>query len=68
MTTPKAHQLVIQFDGQQLSVSHPNDPILCLGMLKLAEAEIIAKLTGHKPGNEGGKIIIPNMKIGGIKA
>ena len=64
----KIAQIVIQFDGEHLRVKHPDDPMLCLGMLRLAEHEIISKLTGHEQENKGGNIIIPNMKIGGIKA
>jgi len=64
----KVFQIVIQFDGGHLRIKHPEDPILCLGMLRLAEHEIIAKLTGHEKENKGGKIIIPNIKIEGIKA
>ena len=65
----QVHQIVIEFDGEQLRVKHPGDAILCLGMLRLAEHEITAKLEGHgKPENKGGKIVIPNFRMKGGEA
>ena len=62
----QVHQITIEFDGAQLKVKHPGDAILCLGMLRLAEHEITAKLQGHSnPENKGGKIVIPNFRMKG---
>jgi len=63
----KVFKITIVFDGENLGVDHPADPILCLGMMRLAEAELIAKLSGHQKENKGGGIIIPNMSLKGIK-
>ena len=56
-------------DDGILKVKPTNDAIQTLGMLTMAQAEVMAMLKGHEPEeNKGGKIIIPSIKIGGIKA
>jgi len=44
----KVKQIIIEFDGDKLRVKHPNDVMLTLAMLSLADAEIKEKLQGHK--------------------
>jgi len=46
-----------------LHVKPTQNAIQTLGMLKLAEADIIARLQHQPEENRGGKIIIPSMKL-----
>ena len=62
----EVYQIVIQLgveDGM-LQVQPTNNAIQTLGMLRLAEADIIARLQHSPEENRGGKIIIPNLKFG----
>ena len=44
----KVNQVIIEFDGNKLRVKHPNDAMLTLAMLSLADAEVKEKLQGHR--------------------
>ncbi len=64
--TKQVYQIVIELgvDDGILRVKPTNDPIQTLGMLTLAQAEILSMLKGPVPEeNRGGKIIIPNLRI-----
>ena len=60
MTNPPA-QILITFDGESLNVKHPEDVILTLGMISLAEAEIKSQLAGHQV-EPPPAIVVPKLK------
>jgi len=55
-------QILIEFDGAQIRMKHPNDAMLCISMLSLALQEIYGKLKGHEPEKKN-KIISLGLNI-----
>lgn len=62
----QVRQIVIELDeddGMLRVKVVTKDAIQTLGMLRLAEADVIARLSHTPEENRGGKIIIPNMRF-----
>jgi len=57
MPPSKIQRIVIEFNGSELKISHPESAMLTLAMLSLADAEIKDKLKGHQ--DEDKPLIIP---------
>ena len=57
-------RIVIEFDGNNVSVSHPSDPIMTFGLLEIAKLEVASRMQGpNKEENKGGKIVIPDFRM-----
>ena len=56
-------KITIEFDGQNVKVSLPEDPVLCLGLLEVAKVRVKKKLMGfeEKPSSQ---ILTPNFPMG----
>ena len=56
-------KITIEFDGQNVKVSLPEDPVLCLGLLEVAKIKIQKKLMGFEEKSSG-RILNPNFPMG----
>ncbi len=64
---PQVHQIVIELgvaDGMLRVKQTTKDIVQALGMLELAKADLVARAVRTPEENRGGKIIIPNLRIG----
>ena len=56
-------KITIEFDGQNVKVSLPEDPVLCLGLLEVAKIKIQKKLMGLE-NKSPDQIIVPHFPMG----
>ena len=56
-------KITIEFDGQNVKVSLPEDPVLSFGLLEVAKVHVQKKLMGLEE-KDSSQILVPNFVMG----
>ena len=57
---PKVVRITIEFtEGGGISIQHPNDPVLCFGLIEIAKIQIAKKLLSTSDENDRKIIQLP---------